>query len=194
MAFAKKVKKGKFTYAEYLTWGDDERWEIIDGTVYSMTPAPNTKHQRIVLIFSQILNIKLKGKKCVPFIAPTDVVLSENDVVQPDVFVVCDKSKIKDVIQGAPDLVIEVLSPSTALKDKREKKALYEKYAVKEYIIVDPLENYAERFVLDENGSFGKSDIFAHTEILPLVSLKELEIPLSEVFEIEEVAETPEGE
>jgi Uma2 family endonuclease len=70
-----------------------------------MTPAPNTKHQRIVLILSSLLDIKLKGKKCVPFIAPTYVVLSENDVVQPDVFVVCDKSKIKDVIQGAPDLV-----------------------------------------------------------------------------------------
>ena len=119
--------------------------------------------------------------------APTDVVLSEYDVVQPDVFVVCDEKKITEAnIQGAPDLIVEVLSPATALKDKREKKVLYEKYAVKEYIIVDPAAQYVERFLLQEGGLYEKSEIFGPKEVLPLVSLKEIEIPLWEIFEVEE--------
>ena len=186
MALAQKTKKG-FTYADYLTWPDDERWELIDGEAYNMTPAPTTRHQNIVYNISFILKSKLLNKSCRPFVAPTDVVLSEYDVVQPDVFVVCDEKKItEDNIQGAPDLIIEVLSPATALKDKREKKNLYEKYGVKEYIIVDPAAQYVERFLLEEGGLYVKSEIFGPNEVLPLVSLKEIEIPLWEIFEIEE--------
>ena len=186
MALAQKTKKG-FTYADYLTWPDDERWELIDGEAYNMTPAPTTRHQNIVYNVSFILKSKLLNKSCRPFVAPTDVVLSEYDVVQPDVFVVCDEKKITEAnIQGAPDLIVEVLSPATALKDKREKKALYEKYGVKEYIIVDPAAQYVERFLLEEGGLYGKGGIFGPKEVLPLVSLKEIEIPLWEIFEVEE--------
>ena len=186
MALAQKTKKG-FTYADYLTWPDDERWELIDGEAYNMTPAPTFKHQKIVFNFASLLRNALKGNPCVAGIAPTDVVLSEYDVVQPDVFVVCDEKKITEAnIQGAPDLIVEVLSPATALKDKREKKALYEKYGVKEYIIVDPAAQYVERFLLEEGGLYGKGGIFGPKEVLPLVSLKEIEIPLWEIFEVEE--------
>ena len=186
MALAQKTKKG-FTYADYLTWPDDERWELIDGEAYNMTPAPTTRHQNIVYNVSFILKSKLLNKSCRPFVAPTDVVLSEYDVVQPDVFVVCDEKKITEAnIQGAPDLIVEVLSPATALKDKREKKNLYEKYGVKEYIIVDPAAQYVERFLLEEGGLYGKGGIFGPKEVLPLVSLKEIEIPLWEIFEVEE--------
>lgn len=185
MPLALKSDK-KFTYKDYLEWPDDERWELIDGAAYCMTPAPSTRHQRIVLNFSRVLGNNLKNKPCEPFMAPTDVVLSEYDVVQPDVFVVCDRNKITEAnIQGAPDLVVEVLSPSTALKDKREKKALYEKYKVKEYIIVDIIEKYIERFYLKEDGEYGGSDIFGYDETIALSSLKGMEIPLSEIFEEE---------
>jgi len=190
MPLARKVEE-KFTYQDYITWPDDERWELIDGIAYNMTPAPTFKHQSIVLNFSNILKNNLKGQPCIPGIAPTDVVLSENGVVQHDVFVVCDKSKITEKnIQGAPDLVIEVLSPSTRLKDRREKKWLYEKHGVKEYIIIDPIEKYIEQFHLRENGKYGESNISAPDETIKLFSLNNMKIALSEVFEIELMSES----
>ena len=187
MALAQKTKKG-FTYADYLTWPDDERWELIDGEAYNMSPAPTVKHQKITgNLYILLSSHPEKRAECFVGIAPTDVVLSEYDVVQPDVFVVCDEKKITEAnIQGAPDLIVEVLSPATALKDKREKKNLYEKYGVKEYIIVDPAAQYVERFLLEEGGLYVKSEIFGPKEVLPLVSLKEIEIPLWEIFEVEE--------
>lgn len=176
----------KYTYKDYLEWSDDERWELIEGVAYNMTPAPSLKHQTIVVNLSQILSNRLADNPCRVFVAPTDVVLSEYDVVQPDVIVVCDKKKLTEAnIQGAPDLVVEVLSPATSLKDKREKKSCYEKYGVREYIIVDPIENYVERFYLEEGGSYSKGDVFGPQEILPLISLEGMDIPLTEVFEIE---------
>jgi len=189
MPLALKTDK-KCTYKDYLEWPDDERWELIDGVAYTMTPVPSFRHQRIVGNLHTILNVNLRGKPCIPGIAPTDVILSEHDIVQPDIFVVCDKKKITEAnIQGAPDLVVEVISPSTSLKDKREKKACYEKYGVKEYIIIDPVENYVERFYLEEDGTYSKGDIFGPKEVLPLTSLKEIEVALSEVFEVEGVLE-----
>jgi Uma2 family endonuclease len=186
MALAQKTKNG-FTYADYLTWPDDERWELIDGEAYNMSPAPTVKHQKITGNLYILLSTHPKKRaECFVGIAPTDVILSEHDVVQPDVFVVCDEKKITEAnIQGAPDLIIEVLSPATALKDKREKKALYEKYGVKEYIIVDPAAQYVERFLLEEGGLYGKGEIFGPMEVLPLVGLEGIEIPLWEVFEVE---------
>ncbi|MCF6356020.1 MAG: Uma2 family endonuclease [Candidatus Polarisedimenticolaceae bacterium] len=174
----------KYTYSDYLTWLDDERWEIIDGEAYNMTPAPGIKHQNVVGTTFSLLKQKLKGKPCRPFVAPTDVVLSDHDVVQPDIIVVCDEKKITEAsIQGAPDLVVEVLSPATALKDKREKKALYERSAVREYIIIDPFELYVERFVL-KGKRYGESEIFGPQEVLPLNSLTGIDITLWEVFEV----------
>jgi len=186
MPLAKKSEK-KFTYADYSTWPDDERWELIDGEAYNMTPAPTVTHQKITNNLNILVSTHPKRKpECFVGIAPTDVVFSESDVVQPDVFVVCDEKKVTDAnIQGAPDLIIEVISPATALKDKREKKALYEKHGVKEYIIVDPTDQYVECFLLGEDGLYGKGDIFGPMEVLPIVGLEGIEIPLWEVFEVE---------
>ncbi len=186
MPLAQKAEK-KFTYADYITWPDGERWELIDGQAYNMTPAPSFRHQKIVFNFASLLRDALKGNPCVAGIAPTDVVLSESDVVQPDVFVVCDEKKITEAnIQGAPDLIIEVISPATALKDKREKKALYEKHGVKEYIIVDPTDQYVERFLLEKDAHYAKGEVFGPMEVFLLVALKGIEIPLWKVFEVEE--------
>lgn len=187
MGYALKKNEGdcKFTWNDYLSWPDSERWEVIDGVAYNMTPSPTVRHQVLAGNLHNILKNGLKGKKCRAFIAPLDVYLDDTNFVQPDVLVVCDESKIKDKIHGAPDLIIEVLSPSTSLKDKREKKTLYEKFGVKEYIIVDPLEQYVERFHLGANGSFSVGDVFGPKEVLPLKSLEGLEIALWEVFEVE---------
>jgi len=88
--------KEKFTYRDYCQWPDEERWEIIDGIAYDMSPAPSVRHQTILINLSTILKLALKGKPCVPGAAPTDIVLSETDVFQPDLFIVCDRSKITE--------------------------------------------------------------------------------------------------
>ena len=123
-----KPKTDRYTVADYLSWDDGERWELIGGVAYNMSPAPTIRHHDIGINFYSLLRNRLQGKPCKPFIAPVDVVLSDEDVVQPDVLVVCDPAKITPKnIQGAPDFVLEVLSPSTSRKDLREKKALYER-------------------------------------------------------------------
>ncbi|RLB87728.1 MAG: Uma2 family endonuclease [Deltaproteobacteria bacterium] len=191
MPLAQRKSGEKFTYADYVTWPDDERWELIDGEAYNMTPAPTTRHQVVVGSLYFLLRSLLAGKPCRGFVAPIDVVLSEHDVVQPDVFVVCDEKKITEAnIQGAPDVVIEVLSPTTALKDRREKKRLYEKYGVKEYILVDPAGCYVERFLLADAGIYNSAEIFGPKEVLSVPSLEGIEIRLWEVFEVEGPNET----
>ena len=192
MSFVPKHQDRRYTVADYLTWPDDERWELIEGVAYDMSPAPTIKHQNVAGEFYVQLSQKLRGKSCQPFIAPVDVVLSERDVVQPDVIVVCDPGKITEKnIQGAPDLVVEVLSPYTATKDLREKKALYERAGVNEYLIIDPLEEYAQAFRLRDDGRFGAADIYGPDEVLPLRSLADLEIPLWEVFGLPEPGSEP---
>jgi Uma2 family endonuclease len=183
-----QVKKHQacYTVADYMSWPDDERLELIAGRIFDMSPAPSIKHQSITGEFYSQLKQKLKGKSCMPFIAPVDVVLSANDVVQPDVLVVCNPDKITEKnIQGAPDLIVEVLSPRTALKDMREKKLLYERSGVREYVIIDPLEEYVQRFWLQNDGHYGASDILGPPEVLALRSLPEVELLLWEIFDME---------
>jgi len=180
-----KQHQARYTVADYMSWPDAERLELIAGEIYNMSPAPTIKHQGIVGDFYNQLKQQLKGKSCIPYVAPVDVVLSNDDVVQPDVLVVCDPAKItENNIQGAPDLVVEVLSPSTALKDMREKKLLYERSGVREYVVIDPLEEYVQRFCLQNDGHYGSSDVFGPHEVLHLRSLPEIEIQLWEIFDI----------
>ena len=183
MAQVKSISQ-KYNYQDYLSWPDDERWEIIEGEAYNMTPAPKVKHQRISRNIEVFLVNELRSKKkdCELFHAPTDVVFDESNIVQPDVLVVCDKSKITvENIKGAPDLIVEVTSPATSLKDRREKKRLYEKFGVKEYIIVYPEDELAERFFL-ENDKYGAPDVFNWDEPMRIESLG-LDINLWEIFE-----------
>jgi Uma2 family endonuclease len=172
-----------FSWNEYKDWPEDEHWQIIDGHAYCMTAAPNIRHQKITGNFYRIIGNALAGKPCVPFIAPTDVVFDDYNIVQPDVLVVCDKSKITDAnIQGAPDLIIEVVSPSNSYMDKKMKLELYERCAVPDYLLVDPLGDLVERYALVD-GKYGRSEIFSWHEVLPLLSLAGLEINLWEIFE-----------
>ena len=176
-----------YTYSDYLKWDDDCRYELIDGEVWNMSPAPNLKHQNISRNCSTRLFNFFDGKKCIPFAAPTDVVLDEDNVVQPDILVVCDRSKLTDAcVKGAPDLIVEILSPSTGLKDRREKKALYERFGVREYILIDPANEIVERYTLYE-GRYGSPDVFGWDETMTLALFPELELNLWEIFEKERI-------
>ena len=179
-----KSRSTRYTVADYMNWPDEERWELIDGVAYDMSPAPTIKHQNIAGGLYSMLREKLKGKTCQPFIAPVDVVLSAVDVVQPDVIVVCDPNKITERnIQGPPDWVAEVLSPSTARKDLREKKALFERSGVKEYVVFDPLNGLVQRFVLTD-GAYGPGQILDMQESLELGFMPGKFLPLAEVFRV----------
>jgi Uncharacterized protein conserved in cyanobacteria len=137
----------RFTYRHYKTWPDEERWELIEGQAWNMSPAPSTRHQDIQAQLITALRIFLKGKPCKAYDAPFDVLFPEGaesdddvaTVVQPDIVVFCDRSKLTLAgARGAPDLVVEILSPSTSKKDQNEKFRLYERHGVREYWVVDP--------------------------------------------------------
>ncbi|MCL1994208.1 MAG: Uma2 family endonuclease [Spirochaetes bacterium] len=159
--FGRRIADG-FTYKDYLEWDEGNRWELLDGFPFMMA-APNRKHQDMVFSLARQLGNWLEGKPCRPYIAPFDVRLfpkddlSDKDVVQPDVLAVCDQNKITDAgIIGAPDFVIEVISPWSRTRDLIEKRRLYEKAGVKEYWAVDLDGKKLHKYLL-KNGIFEES-------------------------------------
>ena len=174
----------------YLTCPEDERWELIDGVPYNMTPAPTPKHQEILGELFRILANWLKGNKCRVYMAPFDVRLAGAEVldtvidkvVQPDIAVVCNPQKIDDRgCLGAPDMVIEILSPSTFKKDLGIKLALYESSGVKEYWVVHPLDETVMVFQL-QKGQYGKPTVYSVPDEIPVGVFEDLIIPLESVF------------
>lgn len=137
----------KYTYNDYLNW--DGQWEIIDGTVFAMSPLPSIGHQAINgNIVSQLLSETKKCGKCKAFM-PIDWKIAENTVVQPDALVICGNKKLKEnYLDFAPSLLFEILSPATGMKDRNVKFRLYEKQKVKFYVIVDPKTKTAEVYEL----------------------------------------------
>jgi Uma2 family endonuclease len=184
----------RYTYADYLTWMDDMRREIYDGFVKLMTPAPNLKHQEISFNLTGIFRNYLLKNKCRGFAAPSDVRLPKNKnksdetiytVLQPDLYVVCDLSKLDDRgCLGAPDLVIEITSPKTARRDLKDKYQIYEQHGVREYWIVNPSDENVLTFVLDANGKFQLAGLYAGDDKIPVhIFDGDLQIDLTEVFE-----------
>lgn len=163
-----RILEERWTYGDYKNWPEDERWELIDGEAYLMS-APSVPHQRVVLRFSRWLGNYLEGNPCEVFIAPFDVLSfgegeKEEDecstVVQPDLLVVCDKSGLNDKnLHGLPELVVEILSPSTSKRDQNEKFTLYEKRGVREYWVVDPLARWVCLYGRDEKGAFARKGL-----------------------------------
>ena len=185
----------KWTYADYLTWPEGERWELIDGVAYNMSPAPTRRHQELSgELFRQIAN-QLKGKSCKVYDAPFDVRLPDypdqsddgiETVVQPDIVVVCDPSKLDERgCKGAPDLVIEISSPGTAERDLKDKFKLYQKTGVKEYWVVHPTDKTTMIFKLNDAGEYGRPDIYGSADKVSVPLLGDLEIDLAEVFDFE---------
>lgn len=149
------------TLEDWKGW--DGRWELIHGEAhptYGMGPAPSLDHQRVSSsLHAALWNALEKARKqsgghCEVFAAPLDVFLGES-VVQPDLVVVCDPARMSERgIEGAPDLVVEILSPATARKDLVTKRWLYESHGIPEYLILDPVERVADLLVLDAAGRY----------------------------------------
>lgn len=176
-------ERTSYTYEDYKHFPDDLRCEIIAGEVYDMTPAPTTVHQAVVLRAGYLIerDLETKGYPCRIFLAPTDVILSDNDVVQPDVLIVCDRSKIKEAgIFGAPDVVFEVISPGTEAKDRKKKRDLFERFGVKEYFMVHPQREYVEKYSLD-GGIYGKPELYEADETFRIETIS-LELAVKDLF------------
>jgi Uma2 family endonuclease len=161
----------EYSYADYLTWALDDAIELIQGRIQLMAPAPNVKHQRLSMYLSSRLFNYFENKNCQVFSAPFDVRLYDrtqsiladkeiNTVVQPDICVICDETKLDEQgCNGAPDWIIEILSKGTAKKDIKDKHALYAESGVKEYWLVFPYEEVIQQFVL--NGESGQYQLMA---------------------------------
>ena len=186
MVVSAKVLKPEdrlYTYEDYLTWDDDVRYELINGVAYALA-APNLKHQEVLRELTLSIGNYLKGKSCKLFMSPVDVKPFPNKntiVLQPDLVVVCDKNKLDGkAVVGIPDIVIEILSPSTAQKDKLVKYNIYLDAGVLEYWIVDADAKVVNVFKR-KNGhylpfAYGEEDKI-ETDIL-----EGLEINLGEIF------------
>lgn len=153
---------GYYTYQDYLTWSFPERVELYRGKPFELSPAPNRRHQRISVTLTIEIGNKIHGKGGELFTAPFDVRLpipskkgKPDTVVQPDLCVVCDENKLdKQGCNGAPDLVVEILSPGNPKREIREKYSLYEEAGVKEYWVIYPEEDTVHVFILNEEGKF----------------------------------------
>ncbi|OLN30809.1 Uma2 family endonuclease [Desulfosporosinus metallidurans] len=180
-----------FTYQDYLTWPINERWELLNGRAYNMTPAPSRRHQEISGQLLTLFNNYLKGKTCRVYAAPFDVRLPQlqesaeqtSTVVQPDLVVVCDKTKLDHLgCKGSPDLVVEITSPSTFQKDLKEKFILYERVGVQEYWIVYPEENTICVFHLTPEGKYSRPEVYTEQDSIMVGIFGDLTIELPEVF------------
>ena len=168
MTTGSALKQDDYAWDDYRQWTDDRRWEILDGEAFAMTPAPSMRHQDVVAQLHVQLEAHFAGKTCRVVLSPADVKLSEHDVVQPDLAVVCDPRKIKPShVEGAPTLIIEVLSPSTEVFDRRRKMVLYARSGVKEVWLVRPYPSLIEVYVLD-GPSYRLAHAFDNT--LPFVA------------------------
>jgi len=191
MEALKKLEDKHYTYEDYKNWPDKERWELIDGVAYAMSPSPSLQHQRIVGVLYRYIANYLSGKTCEVFVSPLDVFLPQHDqdendidvVVQPDIVVVCDQKKqTTKGIKGAPDLIIEVVSPASGSRDKVEKLNLYERAGVKEYWIFDPDDSTLMVFRLDSKSRYGRPDTYSRENTVKVGLFGSLEIDLSKVF------------
>lgn len=182
---ASVTAKKKYTYKDYLNMPDDKRYELIGGELIMMTPSPVPYHQWISKNIEYELERFVREKKLGKvFFSPCDVYLDDENVVQPDIlFISHERTHIigKNNIQGAPDLVIEILSESTVYNDLMKKKKLYAKFGVKEYWIVDPEGKTIEIYCLKE-GVFVPVKSFSENDELESPLLQGLKIRLSPVF------------
>jgi len=184
---------GTYSYADYLKWQFQERIELFRGKIFPMSPAPNVRHQIISATISGLFFIHFRQDSCEFFSAPFDVRLYNRKksekadkeiftVVQPDICVVCDLTKLKDnqSCNGAPDLVVEILSPGNTKREMKDKFELYEEACVREYWLVHPLDESVHIYVLNEAERY--IGLQPATEIARSSIFPELSVALAEVF------------
>lgn len=184
------AERASYSFADYLAWGENERAEIINGEVFLMAP-PSSVHQEIVAELTRQFGNYLEGKRCKVYPAPFGVRLFEQNgessedvdtVVEPDISVICDKNKIdKHGCKGAPDLVVEILSPSSLRHDRFVKLGLYQQAGVREYWIVDPEYKSVQIFTLD-GGFLRIHEEYGMGDIAKVNILEGCFIELSKVF------------
>jgi Uma2 family endonuclease len=183
----------EYTYADYLLWQLQERVELIKGKIRQMA-ATNTKHQRMSgRIYGPIWSF-LKGQRCDAFSAPFDVRLllpahrrkgdKVNTVVQPDICIVCDRSKLDEQgCVGAPDLIVEILSPGNSRKEMRDKYDLYQEAGVTEYWVVFPSEQVLQRYILNDAGIYQAQRPDVQGDVVGITFLPGFELNVEEIFE-----------
>lgn len=181
-----------YSYANYLNWLFDERLELIKGKIYKINPAPSRVHQKVLTnLFIPIGNF-LKNKPCDVYVAPFDVRFPNGSradkdiytVLQPDICVICDRNKLDDRgCLGAPDLVVEILSPGNNKKELLHKYKVYEEFGVKEYWVVSQSDQSILIYTLDDKGKFQPSKIFTLSEEVGSSVLPGFVLKLDDVFE-----------
>lgn len=178
-----------YTYKDYLTYDENERIEIIEGEIYNMSPAPSRIHQQLISDISYELQHYIKSNKgtCKVYPAPFDVILKNDDeevgnsknVVQPDISVICDRSKLTDKgCTGSPNLIVEVVSPYNPSNDYIRKAGLYEKYKVQEYWIINPMKRNILVYNLTDTG-YDTPNIYSFDDVVPVSIFKDLNIDFS---------------
>ncbi len=172
------------TYEDYARTPDDERWELLDGELV-IVPSPNIPHQRVVTDLMTLLNVFVKNRDLSSvYAAPTDVVLSDTNVVQPDLlFVSGEREHIitHANIQGAPDLAVEIRSPSTAERDLTVKRRLYAEHGVKEYWLVDPDAMTVTVLLLGERG-YEEAGIYGSGQSFGSTTVARFSVSLDDIF------------
>jgi Uma2 family endonuclease len=178
------IEKKKYTYEDYLKTPEDERYELLEGELI-MSPSPVPKHQRISRELEfEILKVVKANDLGEVFDAPCDVYLDDVNVVQPDILFI-SKERLNVIgeknIQGAPDLVIEIISENTAYRDLVQKKKLYARFSVKEYWLVVPGEESIEVYILKDN-TYILYKAYSKDDTLESPYLKDLKIGLKGIF------------
>ncbi len=185
-----------FTYEDYLTWKFKERIELIKGRIFKMSPGPAVTHQKISMNLISFFNKRMDHAPCQLFCAPIDVKLigtsfkkrkvADNEiftVVQPDIIMVCDPEKLADPrsINGAPEMVVEILSPGNTKTETKHKLNLYEENSVLEYWVVHPPYKYVEVYLL-KNNKYGKPTIYEMGDDIPCAVLRDIKVHVDEIF------------
>jgi len=181
----------RYTFEDYLKWDEGERFELIDGEAMALA-SPSNRHQEILVALIARFQIFLEGKKCRVYPAPFDVRLFERDtdrpqdvdtIVQPDITIVCDRRKLDGHgCKGTPDMVVEILSPSTYRHDRLRKFNLYQRAGVREYWIIEPETESVQVFLLDGNGYLIPHEVYGRQDVAKVNVLDGCFIELSKVF------------
>lgn len=184
----------RYTFADYLTWFDDVRRELYNGFINLMVPSPTLSHQRVSGNLSRTLGNFLTTKKCEVFYAPSDVRFANKKnetsdeqiytVVQPDLYIVCNPKKLDEKgCLGAPDMIIEIISPNNAKRDIVDKFKIYQDNGVIEYWIVNPNDKNVNVFMLNETQKYQLVGLYAGDQKIPVNIFKgKLKIDLTEIF------------
>lgn len=172
-----------YTYEDFKNLPGELRCEIIDGRIYDMTPAPSIKHQQVTGTIYHLVRRHLSSVPgpCRVFVAPADVVLANDQVLQPDVLIVCDRTNIREAaIFGAPDVIFEVLSPATEIKDRGPKMEICERFGVREYYLVQLEPEFVEKYFLT-GGSYTRPRVYREEQIFTIEAIG-LEICARDLF------------